>query len=179
ARGEELEAHVEGCALCQRELERLTEPAAALRNRTRGIEPAFPGEEACWLQVQAALGETASYPAGQEQRAGNSAAGTAPPRGHMAGYQILEELGRGATGVVYQARRLAADQLVAVKILRARPHRDALARFRREIEALVWLSHPHIVKIYEVGEHQGRPFFAMEYVSGGNLQTRLSGRSLP
>src|SRR5262249_32827284 len=176
---EKLEAHVQGCALCQQELERLTEPAAALRHLAGEKGPAFPGEEACWLQLKAALGETASYPAGQEQREANSAAGAAPPRGHIPGHQILEELGRGATGVVYQARRLAAGQLVAVKILRARPHRDALARFRREIEALVWLNHPHIVKIYEVGEHQGRPFFAMEYVSGGNLQTRLSGRSLP
>src|SRR5262245_21175442 len=95
-------------------------------------------------------------------------------------YLLLAELGRGGMGVVYAARHLPLNRLVAVKMIGdgalVRP--DQRARFRQEAEAIAQLNHPHIVQVYEVGEHEGRPFLALEYVDGGNLAQQVR-RSLP
>ncbi len=108
----------------------------------------------------------------------------APPQGPMApmipGYEILGELGHGGMGIVYKARQTSLKRLVALKMI---PRSDGvtphdLARFRSEAEAVARLRHPNIVQVYEVGEHDGRPFFSLEYVDGGNLAARLR-QSLP
>jgi tetratricopeptide (TPR) repeat protein len=97
------------------------------------------------------------------------------------GYEILGELGRGGMGVVYRARQIGLKRLVAIKMLRdgalAGPER--VARFRAEVEAIARLQHPNIVQIFEVGEHQGLPFFSMEYVPGGTLASHLGGTPQP
>ncbi len=97
------------------------------------------------------------------------------------GYEILGVLGRGGMGVVYKARQLGADRLVALKMVLAGMHADErdLARLRREAEAVSALKHPNIVEVYEIGEHDGRPFYAMEYVAGGTLASRITGRPQP
>ncbi len=96
------------------------------------------------------------------------------------GYEILGELGRGGMGVVYQARQLALKRLVALKMIRgADAGPEELARFRREAEAVARLQHPHIVQVYDVGEHDGRPFCALEFVEGGSLKSHLQGAPLP
>jgi serine/threonine protein kinase len=99
----------------------------------------------------------------------------------FAGYELLEELGRGSIGVVYKARQLRPDRLVALKTLRvaelANP--EDLERFRRDGEAIAVLEHPNIVKVFEVGEQRdGLPFFTMEYIEGGSLRRRLGGTTL-
>jgi serine/threonine protein kinase len=99
-------------------------------------------------------------------------------------YEILGELGRGSTGVVYRARRRGQEQLVALKILQvaARANPALLARFNLEIETLTHLDHPNIVRLYEVGEVDGQPplpYFAMELVEGDSLADRLDGRPQP
>jgi WD40 repeat protein/predicted Ser/Thr protein kinase len=97
------------------------------------------------------------------------------------GYEILCELGRGGVGIVYLARQTALGRLVALKMLLiGTPLAPSdLARFRTEAEALAKLQHPNVVQIYDIGEHGGRPYFAMEYVAGPNLDKQQDGMPQP
>jgi eukaryotic-like serine/threonine-protein kinase len=97
----------------------------------------------------------------------------------LPGYEVLEELGRGGMGVVYKARQTRLNRLVAVKMLPPGGSltSEQLARFRIEAETLARLKHPNIVTIYDVGEHQGQPYFVLEYVPGPSLAQVLARRS--
>jgi tetratricopeptide (TPR) repeat protein/predicted Ser/Thr protein kinase len=90
-------------------------------------------------------------------------------------------LGRGGMGVVYKARQLSLNRIVALKMLiggaYAGPHERA--RFRCEAEAVAGLRHVNIVQVYDVAEHEGRPYFTMEFVEGGNLGQKLAGIPQP
>lgn len=107
------------------------------------------------------------------------AAGPAPHATQsIPGYEILGELGRGGMGVVYKARQIQLNRIVALKMIRSAAA-DQLARFRTEAEAVARLRHPNIVQIYEIGEHAGRPFFSLEYCPGGSLKSKIDGTPLP
>src|SRR5262249_2314026 len=96
------------------------------------------------------------------------------------GYSVLGELGRGGMGVVYQARHLALDRVVALKMILpdAWFGNQERQRFRNEAEAVAAPQHPNIVQIFEIGEHRGRPFFILEFCTGGSLEKRLKGGPL-
>jgi WD40 repeat protein len=96
----------------------------------------------------------------------------------VAGYEVLDELGRGAMGVVWLARDLALDRLVALKRVDSSIDPSFGARLLREGRAIAQLQHPHIVTIYALGETPSGAFFAMELLEGGDLQSRLQ-KQLP
>jgi WD40 repeat protein/serine/threonine protein kinase len=146
-----LAEHLQHCPACQRTLEEKTDFAA-------GRLPPLPH------LLAETLGEQANAP--------RSTAGLPS----VPGYEVLEELGRGM-GIVFKARHLKLNRLVALKMLSDGSYAgaDRLARFRVEAEAVARLQHPNIVQIYEVGEHDGLPYFAMEFVDGGNLARELNG----
>jgi serine/threonine protein kinase len=98
-----------------------------------------------------------------------------------AGYEILDVLGAGVRGIVYKARHLALNRIVALKMIASPGHFDAarLARLRAEVEAVARLQHPHIVEICDFGEYQGEPYLAKEYVEGGSLADGLTGPMKP
>jgi serine/threonine protein kinase len=94
---------------------------------------------------------------------------------------MLNEIGRGGMGVVFQARHTSTQRIVALKLIRdsALAGGQDRARFWIEAEAAARVSHPGVVEVYDAGEHDGRPYFAMEFVAGGTLAERIQGLPQP
>ncbi len=118
------------------------------------------------LTPTASLGSTVSYQ--RDLRLHDPGSTLSPPanavadaKTHIAGYEILEVLGIGGMGIVYKARHERLDRFVALKMIRggasARP--EDLARFETEAKAVAAIEHSNIVKIFEIGEHDGLPYF--------------------
>ncbi len=92
-------------------------------------------------------------------------------------YEVVAALPPGGMGVVYKARHLKLQRLVALKMILAgdRASPKQIADFLREARAVARMHHPNIVQIHDIGEREGRPYFSMEYVEGGSLAQRLEG----
>ena len=100
-----------------------------------------------------------------------------PFEGVVGDYQILGELGRGGMGVVYKARHRKLERIVALKMILNGKHSgdSALKRFVSEARAVAHLQHPGIVQIFDIGEHNGLPYFSLEFVEGRDLHKDLNG----
>jgi serine/threonine protein kinase len=149
---EEIESHIENCAPCWEELERLTASA---------------GEH---LPVPPVL-----------LRDSNDGRDVVPPsslveRPSIPGYLVLEKVGEGGMGIVYQARDLTLNRIVALKVLLSGAVASSrqVRRFHREAQVLAQLTHENIVPVYEAKLHAGRPYFAMQFIRGGSLAKQLT-----
>jgi serine/threonine protein kinase len=149
--------HVETCPACEAVLRRLDSTADPVLAALRGPVPA---------DVRLTGGGLA------DTMPGRAAAADRPA---LPGYEILSQLGRGAMGVVYEARHLRLNRPVAVKRLRAEDGRE-LARATTEAQALARFQHPNIVQIYEVFDHHDDLYLVLELVEGGSLAAKLHGQ---
>jgi serine/threonine protein kinase len=153
----------------------------AIPSRARPSRPTVLPEPSWALP---ATGEVRSLPATKADQPSSSAPSQegvpAADLPRIPGYQILGVAGRGATGVVYRAQHIVLKRLVALKMLQAAGHADETDRQRLLIEAraVARLQHPGIVEIHEIGEANGQPYLAMEFVGGGSLSQRQGGRPI-
>jgi serine/threonine protein kinase/tetratricopeptide (TPR) repeat protein len=177
-------AHVEECPACQETLHRLTLSAAgpAPPHLLSTLSEATPQEATAEEEVffQRLKQRVLMLGSDESKRAGSplSESGELP---EVEGYEILEEIGRGAVGVVYRARHRELNRLVALKVIPAGPHLSAEVRqrFRLEATAIARLRHPNIVQVYDVGERADCAYLSLELVDGENLASWLAGKPRP
>jgi WD40 repeat protein/serine/threonine protein kinase len=187
-----LSGHIDRCAACQGVLETLTGAASAVSSsailqRRSAARPESSASHARFLdrlkQNRPRRSNRADTLHGNGALPDNAETPAAPARTFpaVAGYEILAEIGRGGMGVVYKARHIGLDRLVALKMIIAGPHagQKDQHRFRQEAEAVARLRHPNLIQIYDIGASDGCSFLALEFVEGASLAQVLRGTPQP
>jgi hypothetical protein len=172
-----LAGHIEDCAACLATLQELGDQDDPLLAALRKPVPPelFARDNHRW--------PTMNQPGNATGAATSPGPGsTFSPRPDLAaglpaipGYEIIQELGRGGMGIAYEAQQTGLKRIVALKMILAQQLADPadVRRFRTEAENIAALDHPHIVPVYEVGEHQGQHFFSMKLMDGASLSASL------
>jgi len=155
------------------------------------VAPAAPAEPPATIDsktIAASSDTSAGYPGAHESIGANPAvltplpASSAKAGGHLSlpGYEVLGELGRGGMGVVYKARQVGLNRLVAIKMILSGEHANPRerARFHSEAESVARLQHPNIVQIYDISQQDGCPWFSLEFVDGDSLYKWTSGKAI-
>lgn len=143
----------------------MSDPVPDVSEATMAYQPAEPSRPGKTMAGQvSALSIPVATPAASD--------------GTISGYEILGELGRGGMGVVYKARQIALNRIVALKMILSGKFaaESQIARFQAEAEALAKLQHPNIVQVYDVGNHQGNAYIALEFVEGGTLAEKTQSQ---
>lgn len=171
----QLSQHLERCSRCRCELDSLTTPSHAeawLCHHSARLRE--PGPSQRFLRSLEKL--VSEQIVGAIQATAGTTDWPKPPKA----YEFIEILGRGGSGLVFKARHISLNRLVAVKILASGSEATSFqeARFRSEAQVIASLQHPHIVQIFEIGEQDGRPFLALELVTGGSLAKWLANGPL-
>ncbi|MBI2480937.1 MAG: serine/threonine protein kinase, partial [Planctomycetia bacterium] len=162
---ESIQDHIRDCATCER----------LLAESSLGTSDVVEATDV-WFEETQVLSADQIYKAAEQKI---EATGSLP---QVPGYALLAEIGRGGMGVVYRARHLALNRIVALKTIRSAALADPrqLARFKTEAESLAQIQHPHIVQVFEIGDVDGTPFLTMEFVAGRTLaEAILSGGFTP
>ncbi|MBL8823192.1 MAG: protein kinase [Planctomycetia bacterium] len=165
-------------------VEELLESELTPEEVCRDFPELLPAVQARWEKVFRLQGELdAFFPSSTDGRNGPSSPtlNRSINTLQIPGYEILSVLGQGGMGVVYQARQLNLNRIVALKMLLGMTYRGSIEqeRFQREAEAVASLHSANIIQIYDVGENQGQPYYTMEFVEGGSLAQALAGTPLP
>ncbi|MGF1582406.1 MAG: protein kinase, partial [Gemmataceae bacterium] len=155
---------------------------------TATIPPVQPTDDVATIPPTDSPAESPTMP----PKAGPEETATIPPEqpstekdreiaAEVPGYEILSELGGGGMGVVYKARHLQLNRVVALKMILAGGHAGSedIVRFLSEAEAVATLQHPNVVQVFEVSHHNNLPFMALEFVEGGSLGGKLKSGPLP
>ena len=136
-----------------------------------------PNEQPTLLQEPSSAQDAAPINTGIQAAPGGPRLEVGPvPLTRVAEYELIKEVGRGGMGVVFKARHVRLNRIVALKMIRggALANSDELQRFEKEAAAAAQLQHPNIVALYEVSAHNQQPYLSMEYIGGTSLAERLS-----
>jgi WD40 repeat protein/serine/threonine protein kinase len=177
-----LSKHIDHCPVCQGRLDELTGEDSLASSASVVLRRAPPPSGNSQSDFLARVKENPPSSSGRSPSRRSAAKNMDPVSfSPVAGYEIMSELGRGGMGVVYKARHVGLDRLVALKMVLAGPHAGPkeLARFRQEAEAVARLRHPNIIQIYDIGDSDGRPYLALEFVEGQSLAHLLQGTPQP
>ena len=179
--------HIEECAACQVSLERLTLSSAQLSPSSASFGSSGTSKATHCDQTSEA-DEFLAHLKTKTLLLRSDGSGRNPPDlmdapryPEIEGYEVLSEIGRGAAAVVYRARHVCLNRLVALKMIHTAPRltQEVRQRFYVEARAIARLHHPNIVQVYDVGEQAGCPFLSLELVEGNTLSRWLGGKPRP